>query len=100
MQVLAEIALYAWFPIVIMLFHDMGGYRAMATAYVSGWLFLPTLHIRIASLPDYSKVSATSLAITLASLMFDSQLWRSFRPRWWDVPIPLGRHLHGPRPRK
>ncbi len=87
MQMLAEIALYAWFPIVIMLFHDMGGYRAMATAYVSGWLFLPTLEIRIASLPDYTKVSATSLAIGLASLMFDAQLWRAFRPRWWDLPI-------------
>lgn len=87
MQLFATIVLWAWLPIVMLMFRDLRGHRAMSVGYVVAWLFLPTLEIPFRGVPDYDKLSATSLGIGIASLLFDSNLWLRFKPRIWDLSL-------------
>lgn len=83
----AEIALFAWIPAVIGMFLVMRPRRAVITAYLFAWLFLPVAAIPISGLPDYTKMSATCVGVLLASLIFDSRRLIGFSPRWLDLPM-------------
>jgi hypothetical protein len=85
MQVLVPIVLYGWLPLVLVIFRDLRGHRALATVYVFAWLFLPSTAIHFRSLPDYTKVSATSLGVVIAMLLFEPRRLTSFRPHWLDA---------------
>ena len=84
---MAPIALLAWMPLVLCLFALLRPRHAVLAAYVGGWLFLPMYGMKIPVLPDLDKVTATSLPVVWAVLVFDTGRALSFRPRWFDLPM-------------
>lgn len=89
MTVLVPLALFGWIPVVVGLFIFLPPQRAVVAAFVIAWLFLPMAHYEIHGLPDYSKTSATSIGVLLATLLFHSGLLLKLRPHWADVPMAL-----------
>ncbi len=83
----AAIAMFSWDLIVLALFAVLPGRRAVAAAFVAGWLFLPVVTYPIAGLPDYDKVAATCAPPFLAMCIFDFRRLIRLRPCWADVPI-------------
>ena len=86
---LAELALYAWTPVVLFLFMALRPRHAVIAAYVGGWLFLPVFGFDIKGLPPFTKVSGTAYAVLIGALVFDTNRLASFRLRWFDLPIIL-----------
>ena len=82
-----ELALFAWVPTVLLMFAALPPRRAVITAFIGGWLFLPVFGIDIVGLPPFSKVSASAYSVLLGVAIFDSGRLMSFRPRWFDLPI-------------
>jgi hypothetical protein len=98
MSGLPDLALLAFFPLVMFLFTRMPPHRAVIAAVVGGMLFLPVMRmaqvmpgsptpIVIGSLFALSKTNTIVVACLLSVLIFDSQRILDFRPRWYDVPM-------------
>lgn len=90
MQIFAHVAMFGWVPFVLSLFlvsRPQYRHRVVVFAYVAGWMFLPTVTYDIARFPDWSKVTATNVAVLLASAMVEPGRLASFRPRWFDLPV-------------
>lgn len=85
--------MFGWPLVVLALFATMRPRRAVIASVVIGWLFLPMSSYKLGGvlsvLPNYSKLTATSLAIVLAALVFDAMRLLRFRPRIWDAPMAL-----------
>ena len=86
-QSFAVIMLFAWIPVVLFLFLALPPQRAVAAAYVAGWLTLPVIGISFPGLPDYTKMTATSYAVLLGCTLFDLNRLMAFRPGWLDLPM-------------
>jgi hypothetical protein len=69
------------------MFMAMPARRAILVAFLGAWLFLPVFGYKLPGFPDYTKVTATSLAVALCTVLFDSARLFSFRPRWFDLPM-------------
>jgi hypothetical protein len=87
MGVLVPITLFGWIPVVLLMFAFMGGRRAVFPAFVLAWLFLPLVEYKMPGFPGYSKVTATSFAVLLGALIFDTNRILNFRPRLLDLPM-------------
>ncbi len=87
MNVTVPIALFGWIPVVVGLFTVLPPRRAVVTAFVGAWLFLPMAGYGIEGFPDYTKVSATCVGVLLAVMIFDSDRLLSFRPSLVDIPM-------------
>jgi O-antigen ligase len=84
----ATLALLAWIPICLFLFTRLAPPRALITAFIAGWLFLPqSVSFPFKGLPDYNKTSATSYIILLAVLLFDTRRLTTFKFSWLDLPM-------------
>jgi hypothetical protein len=83
------IALFGWIPVILLLFALLPARRAVLTAYILGWLFLPVASFKIPGIPEYSKVTATGIGVLLGILIFDSRRLLTFRPRFIDLPIAV-----------
>jgi tetratricopeptide (TPR) repeat protein len=92
MTILAYIALLGWIPAVLTIFALLPSRRAATTAVIGAWLLLPPYTLGIAGLPDYSKSTAATLGVLLATLIFDPNRLLAFRPRWFDLPMLLWCH--------
>ncbi|HEV8607738.1 MAG TPA: hypothetical protein VGQ99_20550 [Tepidisphaeraceae bacterium] len=86
MAAMVPIALFGWIPLILILFALLPARRAVLTAFIVGWLFLPMSSFKIPGLPDYNKITATNLGVLVAALLFDSGRMMKFRPRWFDLP--------------
>jgi len=86
MTALSAIALFGWIPLILILFALLPARRAVLSAFIIGWLFLPMASFKIPGLPDYNKVTATNVGVLVAALLFDSGRVLKFRPRWFDLP--------------
>jgi len=86
MNALTYVALIGWMPAVLLIFATMPR-RAPVVAFVAGWLFLPVASLSITGLPDYTKASATALAVLLGMLLFDRGRLVGLRFRWFDMPM-------------
>jgi hypothetical protein len=84
---MVPITLLGWIPVVICLFALLPPRRAIITAFLAAWLFLPVAGYSIVGLPDYTKMSATCVGVLLCTVLFDAQRLISFRPRWVDAPM-------------
>jgi hypothetical protein len=89
MTILVPITLFGWVPCVLLLFLWLPPRRAVITAFMGGWLFLPAATFQLPGIPDYSKMAATCAGVLLAALIFDTDTLLSFRPRWFDLPMVL-----------
>ena len=87
MTILVPITLFGWVPCVLLLFLWLPPRRAVITAFMGGWLFLPAATFQLPGIPDYSKMAATCAGVLLAALIFDTETLLSFRPRWFDLPM-------------
>ncbi len=83
---MALFTLIAWIPLVFGLFLWLDAKRATAFAYCCGWCFLPVAGFAIPGLPDFTKSTATSLAVAIAILVLHAREFASFRPALLDVP--------------
>lgn len=89
MTVLVPIAMFGWIPVILLLFTVLSPRRAVITAFLGAWLFLPIVGYEIRGLPDYTKMSATTVGVLLAALLFDTDRLTRFKPRWVDLPIAI-----------
>ncbi|HEY9814453.1 MAG TPA: hypothetical protein V6D20_01410 [Candidatus Obscuribacterales bacterium] len=78
-----------WFPLVLYLFMQLPGQRAIVLSFVLAWLFLPEATLVLPGIPDYTKMSATCYGIFLATLLFNAQKLQFFKLSWIDIPILL-----------
>jgi hypothetical protein len=92
MTIFAYFALLGWIPAVVLLFALLPSRRAATTAVIGAWLLLPPYTLAIASLPDYSKSTAATLGVLLATVIFDPNRLLTFRLRWFDLPMLLWCH--------
>ncbi|HEY4329275.1 MAG TPA: O-antigen ligase domain-containing protein [Phycisphaerae bacterium] len=87
---LVIIVLFGWIPVVLLLFSVIPARRAVIAAFLTAWLFLPMAAFKLApGIPHYDKMNATCLGVLLASLVFDTRRFLSFRPIWIDIPMAL-----------
>lgn len=84
----ADAVTLAWIPISLVLFALLPPRRAVLAAYLGAWLFLPMkAGLVIPILPDIDKVTASSLAVCLGVMLFDTPRLFTFRFRWFDLPM-------------
>lgn len=81
--------MFGWPLVVLALFTVMPARRAVIAAFLFAWLFLPVAAYEIPGLPNYTKTSATSYAVVLGVLLFDSARLTRFRPSWIDLPLVI-----------
>ena len=86
---LAYLALFGWIPAVLVMFAMLPRIAAVSFAIIGAWLILPPYALPIAGLPDYSKISAAALGVTLGTMIFCPDRLIRFRPRWFDLPMLL-----------
>jgi O-antigen ligase/polysaccharide polymerase Wzy-like membrane protein len=89
MNAFAKIVLGGWIPIVFLLFLVLPRRKALLTAIVGGWLFLPVGIIRFPGLPDFDKVNSVAFAPLVAVLLLDTSRLFRFRPNWRDLPMAV-----------
>jgi hypothetical protein len=89
MNPLATLVILGWIPLVLYLFNRFPAQRAVVVSYVTGFLFLPeVISYPIAQgIPVYNKASATTYCILLATVLYDSKRFSSFKPGLLDVPM-------------
>lgn len=92
MNPLVTISLLGWTPVVLLLFMVMSPRRAVVTAFIGAWLFLPVTVpdlLVIQGLPELDKMTVTCLAVLLGTFLFDQSRLLSFRPKLYDIPMAL-----------
>ena len=88
--ILVPIMLFGWIPLVLAMFAMIAGpRRAVIAAYLFGLLFLPSYGYSISGLPDYTKMTATSVGVFLGILMVDHAAIMRYRMSWVDLPMIL-----------
>lgn len=86
---LVPIVMYAWIPFILYIYLKYPAQRAVVIGFIAATLFLPVAVISFPGLPDYSKATATSYGILLATMIYDSARFSQFRLSWIDVPMVL-----------
>ena len=84
-------------PIVLVVFLVVGassfawmdGRRALLLSMLGGWLFLPHFDGRFKFPVLNSKQAVVGAALLAGSVLFDSGRWRTFRPKWLDLPMAV-----------
>lgn len=89
MSPLVPLVMFGWIPVVLFLFSRYPANRAIVISFVAAWLFLPEASFQLPGLPDYTKMTATCYGVVLATALFDSDRFSTFRPSWLDIPIFL-----------
>lgn len=87
MPEIIPIILFGWIAVAITLFAMLPPRRAVLSAYILAWMFLPVAQIALPGLPDLTKVTSASLGALLGVLLFDPKSITSLRPRLVDLPI-------------
>jgi len=87
MTPLVPIALLGWAPLVVAMFLALKPRVAVAAAFLIGFLFLPVAIFDVPGVPEYSKVSATSVGVLLGVIVFDAGRLLRLRPSLIDLPI-------------
>ena len=95
------LAFFVWIPISLLFFRRYPIRVAILLNFIGGWAVLPAAHYAFSSdldpywilgnsLPtDYflTKATVTGLTGLLWVLLFDRQIFRSFRLTFWDLPM-------------
>ncbi len=86
MSIFVPLFLFGWPLVVLALFATMGPTRAVVVSLVAGWLFLPVAGYALPGLPDYTKITATSLSLLAGILLFDSRRISRIPRHWMVLP--------------
>jgi hypothetical protein len=79
--------MYGWILAVLYIFQRFPAQRAIVVSFVVAWDFLPMASIPMPPFPDYTKMAATCYGILLATLIYDTARFSSFKPGWLDLPM-------------
>ena len=79
-SIAVPIAMIGWLAVVPVLFALMRARRAVLTGLLLGWLFLPNAGYGFESLPDYTKLSATTMVVLVCAMAFDFRSFARLRP--------------------
>ncbi|HTP27794.1 MAG TPA: hypothetical protein VMK12_19355 [Anaeromyxobacteraceae bacterium] len=83
------LALVAFPAAVALCFLLLPPRRALLATLIGGWLFLPHFDGQLRFSLFHTKAMYVPAVVLLGSIFFDSTRWRSFRPRWIDLPMVL-----------
>lgn len=89
MSITVPAVMFGWIPVILILFALLPARRAAIASFLLAWMFLPAVEFEVPGLPNYSKVTATSLGVLLGTLLFDFRRLLAFRPHWLDIPMLL-----------
>ena len=89
MRLTVYVALLGWPLLALILFSLLRPRRAVLASMILGGLFLPVASLKIAGVPEYSKIAATGLGTLLGILIFDLRRLLAFRPHWADLPMAI-----------
>jgi hypothetical protein len=89
MTVLVPIALFGFIPVALAMFWLMPARRAVFTAMIGGYMFLPNAQYHLSGLPNYTKSSAICYGVFLGILLFDTDRLLRFRLAWIDLPMVI-----------
>lgn len=84
---LEALILFGWIPIVLCLFAVLSERRAVTWSFLAAWMFLPQSSYVFRGLPDYTKMTATSYGVLVATMCWYSNRFAQLRLRWVDVPM-------------
>ncbi|BAM02936.1 hypothetical protein [Phycisphaera mikurensis] len=84
---LTSLTMFGWIPFTLALFMVMPPKRAVVWCFFLAWLFLPMAGYKLSGLPDYTKMSASSAGVLLATALFDQGRLIRFKLRWIDAPL-------------
>jgi hypothetical protein len=84
---LVPIALLGFPVFVLALFASLGARKAALWSFLLGFLFLPNGGYVALGLPEYTKETAVSLSVLLASILLDGARPLRTRPSWVDLPM-------------
>lgn len=84
---LVPVALFGWPFVLVAFFLMMPARRAVIAGLITAWLFLPVAEYEFRGIPEYNKMTATSMSLFLATLFFEPNRVLAFRPKWVDLPI-------------
>ncbi len=87
MPVLIPIALFGWIPLVLLMFSILPARRAAILVFMLAWMFLPVSGYKVEGLPPFHKMNATTLAVLLATAIFQTDRFWLFRPSLFDLPM-------------
>jgi hypothetical protein len=87
MTLLVPIVMFTWPLIVATLFFALPMQRAVVTAFIAAWLFLPIASFSIPGFTDYTKMTATCGGVLLGVLLVDADRLRRFRFSPADLPM-------------
>ena len=82
-----QLALFIWIPIVVGFFVFLPPRKAVVVSFIAAWLALPNIGFNLPGMPDYTKMTATVVAVLLCMMIFDQRRLFSLRPRWYDLPM-------------
>ena len=84
---LVPIVMFGWPLVLAALFLMMPARRAVISGLIVAWLFLPVAEYEFKGIPEYNKMTATSLSLFIATLLFEPNRVLAFRPKWIDLPM-------------
>lgn len=87
MTPLATIALYGWIPAILVLFAIAPPRTAVAVAFIGGILLLPMYELEVKFVPQFNKITATSIGVMIGIGIFDAGRLVAYRFRLIDLPI-------------
>lgn len=87
MSFFVPIAMFGWIPLVLLLFATLPPRRAILISFLLAWLFLPVAEYEVRGIPNFAKMSATSLGVLLGIVLFDATRLSGLRLRWFDLPM-------------
>lgn len=87
MTPLVPIVMFTWPLVVAALFLALPVQRAVVTAFIAAWLFLPIASFSIPGFTDYTKMTATCGGVLIGVSIVDLHRFRSFRFSWADIPM-------------
>ena len=87
MNALIPITLFGWIPVVVVLFSLLPARKAVITAYLCAWLFLPIAGYELPGFTNYNKITATTVGVLLGILIYDADRLRKFQVSWMDLPM-------------
>lgn len=84
----AQFALLLALPLILYLFKQFPPHRAVVISFVITELFLPqNVVFSFPGFPDYERSTATCYSIMLATCLYSSQTFKTFKFGWLDIPM-------------
>ena len=81
--------MFGWIPFVLQLFKRLRPHHAVIAGFLLAWMFLPQYDYELPALPNYSKISAASYGILLATWMFNREAFARIKFHPLDLPVAL-----------